>query len=157
MSARGWKQATAPAVGVADAVRVAARRRDRSDGLGRLSLQAIGAVRAGLGGGMLLLPELSAQLLGADVDTARSANWLTRMVGARELALGVVALAGAYGGGGGGARGAFLAQVAADSGDAATLAHAAVTGRLPARPATLIAAFAAASVAAELYLAARHA
>jgi len=155
MSARGWKQATAPAVGVADAVRVAARRRDRSDGLGRLSLQAIGAVRAGLGGGMLLLPELSAQLLGADVDTARSANWLTRMVGARELALGVVALAGAYGGGG--ARGAFLAQVAADSGDAATLAHAAVTGRLPARPATLIAAFAAASVAAELYLAARHA
>src|SRR5690348_2959360 len=148
MSARGWKQATAPAVGVADAVRVAARRRDRSDGLGRLSLQAIGAVRAGLGGGMLLLPELSAQLLGADVDTARSANWLTRMVGA---------LAGAYGGGGGGARGAFLAQVAADSGDAATLAHAAVTGRLPARPATLIAAFAAASVAAELYLAARHA
>jgi hypothetical protein len=156
MSARGWKQATAPAVGVADAVRVAARRRDRSDGLGRLSLQAIGAVRAGLGGGMLLLPELSAQLLGADVDTARSANWLTRMVGARELALGVVALAGAYGGGGG-ARGAFLAQVAADSGDAATLAHAAVTGRLPARPATLIAAFAAASVAAELYLAARHA
>jgi hypothetical protein len=156
MSARGWKQATAPAVGIADAVRVAARRRDRSDGLGRLSLQAIGAVRAGLGGGMLLLPELSAQLLGADVDTARSANWLTRMVGARELALGVVALAGAYGGGGG-ARGAFLAQVAADSGDAATLAHAAVTGRLPARPATLIAAFAAASVAAELYLAARHA
>jgi hypothetical protein len=155
MSARGWKQATAPAVGVADAVRVAARRRDRSDGLGRLSVQAIGAVRAGLGGGMLLLPELSAQLLGADVDTARSANWLTRMVGARELALGVVALAGAYGGGG--ARGAFLAQVAADSGDAATLAHAAVTGRLPARPATLIAAFAAASVAAELYLAARHA
>lgn len=156
MSARGWKQATAPAIGVADAVRVAARRRDRSDGLGRLSLQAIGAVRVGLGGGMLLLPELSAQLLGSDVDTARSANWLTRMVGARELALGVVALAGAYGGGGG-ARGAFLAQVAADSGDAATLAHAAVTGRLPARPATLIAAFAAASVAAELYLAARHA
>lgn len=156
MSARGWKQATAPAIGVADAVRVAARRRDRSDGLGRLSLQAIGAVRVGLGGGMLLLPELSAQLLGSDVDTARSANWLTRMVGGRELALGVVALAGAHGGGGG-ARGAFLAQVAADSGDAATLAHAAATGRLPARSATLIAAFAAASVAAELYLAARHA
>lgn len=156
MSVRGWKQATAPAADALDAVRVAAfARRDRPDGLGRLALLAIGGVRAALGGGMVVLPELSAQLLGADVDTARSANWLTRMVGGRELALGVVALSGAYAGGG--ARGAFLAQVAADSADAATLAHAAQTGRLPARAAAVIAAFAAASVVTEVYLAARHA
>lgn len=152
MSARGWKQATAPAVDAPDLVRVALGR-DRPDGLGRFALQAIGAVRAALGGGMLVLPELSAQLLGADVDTARAANWLTRMVGGRELALGVVALAGSQAGG----RGALLAQVAADASDAATLAHAANTGRLPARTASLVAAFAAASVAAEIYLAARHA
>lgn len=116
-------------------------------------LGAVGAVRVALGGGMLLFPELSARLLGADPATARSAGWLARMVGARELGLGVVALGAATGGGSG--RTALLAQVAADGGDAATLAYAARAGRLPTWPAAWIAAFAAASVAVEAAVAAR--
>jgi hypothetical protein len=50
---------------------------------------ALGVARAGFGAAMLLAPALLPRLLGADRLTARRVGHLGRMVGVRELALGV--------------------------------------------------------------------
>ena len=51
-------------------------------------LYALSATRAAIGVSMLARPEVLPKALGADSTTAARLAWLTRMVGARELALG---------------------------------------------------------------------
>ena len=113
-------------------------------------VRALGGVRIAAGGVMLAAPTLFARSLGVSKDTAEAAAWLTRMVGVREVALGLDAVRAAANDKD--VRPTLLAQMASDAGDAAVLSHGSVTGRVAALPARAIAAVAAASVAVEAYV-----
>src|SRR3954468_20843013 len=64
----------------------------------RLAAQ-LGAVRVGLGVAMLARPLLLPRPLGIDAVTAGRVDWLVRMAGARDLALGAGTLAASKTGG----------------------------------------------------------
>jgi hypothetical protein len=86
----------------------------------RQLLLATGVARLAIGAGLLARPELLARLLGVDSVTARRTAWLARMIGGREVALGVGTLSAGPGG-----RGWLVAQMVADGTDAAALGLAA--------------------------------
>lgn len=82
----------------------------------RQTATAFGAVRCVLGTAMLVRPALLARVLGVDEATTRRTGWVTQMVGAREVALGVGTLAAVRSCGP--LAPWFGAQAAADAGDA---------------------------------------
>jgi hypothetical protein len=111
-------------------------------------LIVFGLFRVGLGAGLLLRPDLLARLLGVDSVTARRTGWLARMVGGREVALGVGSLAAARHPEG---RPRWLvAQLVADASDAAALLLAARAGVVSPVLASAAAASAGAAVVAEV-------
>lgn len=94
----------------------------------RLTLLSVG--RIGAGAGMLVRPELLAKSVGVDSATAARISWVTRMVGARDVALGAGTLLAAR-------RGRHLgewalAQAFSDAVDAVAFAGAVARGH--ARP-----------------------
>ena len=91
----------------------------RGGGVGPLGLgglTTLGAIRTAIGVSMLASPSLLPRLLGADRVTADRVSWLTRMVGVREIVIGVGTAAG-------GRRWA-AAGIVADTADALTFAAA---------------------------------
>lgn len=112
-------------------------------------VRVFGLFRAAAGVGMLLAPTaLPRLLLGADRASARRMGWLARMVGGRELAIGVQALNGPAEADA--VRAALRAQLVADAADGSALALAVSTGRVKRLPAAAVVAFAAFGVAAEV-------
>ena len=79
---------------------------------------------------MVTKPTVLTRGLGIDATTARRTTWLPRMLGARELALGVGAVAAGRGGRES-ARLWVLAQALADLGDAVALGTAVAQGHVP--------------------------
>ena len=92
----------------------------------RLAAQ-LGAVRVGLGLAMLARPLLLPRPLGVDSLTASRVDWLVRMAGARDLALGAGTLAAVRSGG---VRTWLLACAASDTADAVILTQAVRRGRV---------------------------
>jgi hypothetical protein len=88
---------------------------------------SLGAVRVGLGTVMLVRPLLVPRPLGVDSVTARRVDWLVRMTGARDLALGAGTLAATRTGG---LRTWLLAALASDAADAVILTDAIRRGRI---------------------------
>ena len=82
---------------------------------------SLGAVRVGLGTVMLARPLLVPRPLGIDSVTARRVDWLVRMAGARDLALGAGTLAALRTGG---LRTWLLASLGSDVADAVVLTNA---------------------------------
>ena len=107
----------------------------------------LAAGRTAIGSVMLARPTLLTRSLGVDATTARRTAWLTQMLGARELALGL----GAVAAGRGGAEAArlwVLAQAVSDTGDALALAVATGKGHVPRLRGLLVVATAAGAAAA---------
>ncbi len=99
--------------------------------------------RLAAGVAMLGRPEAAARALGQDAGTAARAQWLMRLVAARDLALGAGALAGAATGQA--PRSWIAAGAASDAVDAVVIASAVRTGRLAGPRAWLTAGVAAVS------------
>jgi hypothetical protein len=93
---------------------------------------------------MLSRPALLARTLGTDRVTARNTGWLTQMVGARELALGVGTLTATS------VRPWLLAQAVADAGDGFALLAAARIRRVSPALGGLLALTAAAGAAVDV-------
>ncbi len=55
--------------------------------IGRDGLRVLSVGRLGIGAALLAQPALLPRLVGVDRSTARRLSWITRMVGAREVAL----------------------------------------------------------------------
>ncbi|MFL6240462.1 MAG: hypothetical protein ACJ735_13325 [Actinomycetes bacterium] len=87
----------------------------------------LGAIRVGLGVAMLTRPLLLPRPLGIDSVTAGRVDWLVRMAGARDLALGAGTLAAAKTGG---QRTWLAASLASDVADAVILTGAIRSGRI---------------------------
>jgi hypothetical protein len=87
----------------------------------------LAAVRAGLGLVMLARPMLVPRPLGVDRITAGRVDWLVRMAGVRDLALGAGGLAAARTGG---QRSWVLAGALSDAGDALILGRAVRRGQV---------------------------
>lgn len=89
--------------------------------------QALGSLRSVIGAAMLAMPSALPRVLGADATNARRLGYLVRMVGVREIALGVgtwqaLALDDDL-------RPWLLAQLVSDAGDAASIGLAVRAGR----------------------------
>jgi len=93
---------------------------DPLKGRGTRAAVALGAARAGFGITMLTAPALLPRLLGVDRVTARRIGPIGRMVGVRELALGVGTLRATRTGDG--VVGWVWAQALSDAGDALSVA-----------------------------------
>src|SRR6059058_3062330 len=91
---------------------------------------SLGAVRVGLGTVMLLRPLLVPRPLGVDSVTSKRVDWLVRMTGARDLALGAGTLAAARTGERSGLRTWLVASLASDAADAVILTDAIRRGRV---------------------------
>lgn len=113
----------------------------------------LGAGRTLMAAAILAAPVAAARLLGADTATARRVTWLTRMMGVRDAALGVGALASARRGRG--AAGWLLGGAVSDAVDAVVLAGAIKQGRIRGVVPSAIVAGAAATAAVGLVAAAR--
>lgn len=100
------------------------RRTDPHAQRGSRAVLAVAAIRVALGAGMAVRPALLPRVAGVDRSTAGSLGWLVRMLGDRELALGLGALVSR------GAPGWVAAGLLSDAGDAATLLAAARSGAL---------------------------
>src|SRR5206468_1848596 len=87
----------------------------------------LGAVRVGLGATMLARPMLLPRPLGVDRLTATRVDWLVRMAGARDLALGAGTLAARRSGG---LRTWLLAALGSDVADAIVLTQAVRRGQV---------------------------
>lgn len=88
---------------------------------------ALGATRVGLGLVMLTRPLLVPRPLGVDSGTARRVDWLVRMAGARDLALGAGTLGAVWAGG---SRSWLLAGLGSDVADAVVLSAAVRRGHV---------------------------
>jgi hypothetical protein len=86
----------------------------------------IGAGRIAFGVAFLAAPVMSVRVLGMDTATAKRITHLARMAAARDLALGVGAVAGVRGGAG---AGWVLAGAGADAADAVLIASALRSGK----------------------------
>jgi peptide-methionine (R)-S-oxide reductase len=93
----------------------------------RLAGAALGVTRVALGVGMLSRPLLLPRLLGVDRVTAERMTWLVRMLGARDLALGVGAVSGRVAPD---PRSWIVAGACCDAADAVALAAAVHRGRI---------------------------
>jgi hypothetical protein len=98
--------------------------------LRRHGLHALSAARVGVGVSMLARPATLAKSVGVDSATAECVSWVTRMVGAREVALGAGTLLALRRGRD--VREWALAQAFSDAVDAAVFAAAVARGH--ARP-----------------------
>jgi hypothetical protein len=110
--------------------------------------QDVALLRTGAGVLMLARPQAVPDLLGADPDTSRSSGWVMQMLGAREVALGLGALAGLSGPG---RRTWLAAGLLSDGTDVLVLTAALAArriGRTPARAVLTVGATAGAVVAA---------
>jgi hypothetical protein len=101
---------------------------DRGGVTAATAAAALGVARSVFGVAMAVAPALLPRLLGADATTARRLGYLTRMVAARELALGVGTLRAV--GTGDDLRSWFVAQAMSDAGDAVAIAAAVRAGRV---------------------------
>lgn len=113
--------------------------------LRRHALPLLSATRAGVGVSMLAAPSLLPRTLGVDSTTAARLGWMTRMVGARELALGAGTLVALR-------RGRrveewALAQVLCDAVDALAVGSATARGHVRRLPGGAVAATAASATA----------
>ncbi|MEP6462005.1 MAG: hypothetical protein ABJC62_01010 [Frankiaceae bacterium] len=109
---------------------------------------ALGLLRCSIGAVMVGDPPRLARLLGVDSVTAAQTGWLTRMIGGREIGLGVGSLgvlAQGYSG-----RSWYAAQALADGGDALALIAAVRAGRVSTPAGSLIAASAVAGAVVEI-------
>lgn len=111
---------------------------------------ALGILRCAFGLGMMLDPSRLARMLGTDRRTAADTGWLTRMVGAREIALGVGTLTDLR-------RGSdpapwLVAQALADGGDALALLAALRRGRVGTAAGWTVVVFAAGGALGDLLL-----
>lgn len=107
------------------------RRRPRSPRLlSLLSPSRVALVRTGLGVVMLARPRLVPDVLGADPAVTARSDWAVRMLGAREVALGLGALQACRSGDRRAARPWLLAGVLSDGTDALVLSSALGAGRL---------------------------
>lgn len=111
-------------------------------------VRLLAALRVGLGVGMLATPQLVLRSLGVDAATARRLAWVARMLGGRELALGV----GTLGAPEAGLDRWSLASAGADAGDLLALTVALRQRNVATGPGTLGAIFAAGAIAAEFDL-----
>ncbi len=82
----------------------------------RRAAVGLGVARIAIGVGIAAKPALLSRLLGVDATTATRTGWATRMVAAREVALGAGTLASVRSGGD--LVPWFIAQAVADGGDA---------------------------------------
>lgn len=105
----------------------------------------LAAGRTAAGTVMLLLPVLSARLLGADSATAKRVSWLTRMMAVRDAAIGAGGLAAARGNGS--ATPWLVAGAVADTVDALVLTQALQQGRVRGLTATAVVPLAAGAAA----------
>ena len=110
----------------------------------------IGGLRTSFGVIMVAAPSRFARALGTDSVTARRTGWLGRMIGVRELALGLGCLDAVRRGDD--PRPWLVAHTLSDTGDAATLLEALRRGRVSQLPAVLTIAFAVSGVGAQLAL-----
>ena len=109
--------------------------------LARNGLPLLSATRAALGVSMLARPDLLAKSLGADSTTAARLSWITRMLGARELALGAGTLLASRRGKD--TREWAYAQLVSDAIDALAVGAALARGHVRAVPAAAVVAAAA--------------
>ncbi|MGI3786724.1 MAG: hypothetical protein ACRYG2_38760 [Janthinobacterium lividum] len=124
---------------------------------GRIVL-ALAASRTALGVVFLARPRLLPALLRVDPTTSTTMAWAMRMVGGREIALGLGTVAGiVVTPTPAGKRTWLAAGLFSDSTDTIALATAAKTGVLDRRPALIVAASAGALAATEVILLARKA
>jgi hypothetical protein len=116
----------------------------------RLATAAIGVGRAALGAGVLARPTVLPVMLGVDEAAAARMDWLIRMFGARDAALGLGAAWAASTGGP--VRPWLVAQAVGDGTDAAVFALGARSRQLPPVKAAALAALAASGVLGGLAL-----
>lgn len=90
--------------------------------------------RAGVGGVMLARPTALTTLLGVDRQDAVATTWVTRMLGAREVALGLGAYAALRRGDAGAARLWLLAGLLSDAVDAVAVGGALGRGTVSTAP-----------------------
>lgn len=90
----------------------------------RMAVGLVAAVRVALGAGMLARPALLPTVTGEGPEVADRLRWLVRMLGGREVALGLGALASR------GGRGWVAAGLLSDAGDTVALVLAARDGSL---------------------------
>lgn len=95
----------------------------------RVPADSLGLVRAGAGVTMLVRPTALPRLLGADSATANRVTWVTQMLGAREVALGLGAFV-ALRRGGPAARTWLYAGALADGLDAVAVSTAIAKGKV---------------------------
>lgn len=114
----------------------------------RLIATCFGALRCGIGLVMLVDPVRLPRLLHTDLANPRDVTWLGRMVGARELALGVGTLDAVRRSGE--LRGWFAAQAVSDGGDAVALVAALRDRQVSPGPALLIMSAAAGGAAVDV-------
>jgi hypothetical protein len=115
--------------------------------LSRSRLVILGAFRVGIGTAMLARPGDLPRLLGADSLTAERMSYLGRMVGARELALGVGTLGAARRGGDPSPW--LLAQALSDAVDSLAFAGAGARGHAGRPMAAALSVFAGSGAVAE--------
>ncbi|MGN6332164.1 MAG: hypothetical protein ACTHOD_10985 [Motilibacteraceae bacterium] len=129
------------------------RPKDQDKGWAGASVPVLGAVRLGIGLGMLAAPSLLTRWLRPDDAEARRWTWALRMVGGRELALGAGCLR-AWGRGGD-TTGWVAAQATADAGDALAALLAVRGGDVEAGRGKVLALSAVSGVVAEVAMVAR--
>jgi hypothetical protein len=113
----------------------------------RQILLSTGVLRLVVGGALIAAPGLFGRLMGLSADSAGQADWVTRMVGGREAALGAGTLLAAARGQQG--RSWLLGQMLSDAGDAAFVIAAARQGKLRPLVGPAVVGFAALGVTAE--------
>jgi len=89
----------------------------------------LGAGRIFIGAGLVFAPDGLARGLGIDPEVAAQSRWLTRLAGAREIAIGVGAIR-AWHSKEESPRVGFLAQAISDSTDVVAFVLAATSGRV---------------------------
>jgi hypothetical protein len=109
-------------------------------------LKVTGWLRMGFGGAMLAAPGVFGRLLGLPDEDAARVAFLTRMVGGREVALGVGSLHAA---GGEGGRSWLVGQMISDGIDAAAVTAGWRRGAVSGRVAALTAGFVAVGIGTE--------
>ncbi len=123
--------------------------------LGAATPTTLGAARAGLGVVMIARPTLFPRLMGLDSATSTRVAWLTRMLGAREVAVGLGSVQAVRAGDTGALRTWLKAGALCDAVDAVAVAGALGRGRVDRLPGAALVATASAAVAVQVAAASR--
>jgi hypothetical protein len=102
----------------------------------------LGAGRLLIGAGLIFAPGGLARGLGIDPQSAAASRWLTRIAGAREVAIGIGAIRAWHRW--------ILAQAISDSADVVAFGAAAVSGKVSAKRGIGMAVFAASGAVSEI-------